>query len=63
MTKSELRKQRKAARAAGQTWNLERREDGGLEIVHERTPAQERQHEARMERWARKYMDSDPDWR
>ena len=63
MTKSELRKERKAARAAGQAWNIERREDGGLEIVRERTPAQERLHENRMERWARKYMDSDPDWR
>lgn len=63
MTKGEARKARKAARAAGQTFTIERREDSGLEIVAERTPAQERKHERTMERWARRHMDSDPDWR
>ena len=63
MTKSEARKARKTARAAGRTFTIERRPDGGLGYVAERTPAEERRHEARMERWARRYMDSDPDWR
>jgi len=63
VTKGELRRARKAARAAGQTFNIERRPDGGLEMVTERTPAQERKHERQMERWATRFMDSDPDWR
>ena len=63
MTKGEQRKARKAARAAGQTFNIERRPDGGFEMVVERTSALERKHEGTMEQWARRRMDSDPDWR
>ncbi len=55
MTKGEQRKARKAARAAGQTFNIERRADGGLEFVAERTAAQERRHDRAMHRWARRY--------
>jgi hypothetical protein len=61
--KGEARKARKAARETGVSMSVERRDDGGLEIVRTRTHRQERQHEARMDRWARRYMDSDPDWR
>jgi len=60
--KGKARAARKAARDAGQTFNIERRSDGGLEMVVERTAAQERKHERRMESWARR-IDSDPDWR
>ena len=63
MTKGELRKQRKAARAAGQAWTAEPRPDGSFEQVYERTSAQEHKHERAMERWATRWMDSDPDWR
>ena len=62
MTKGEARKARKAAREAGQDYTVERRPDGGLEIVQTRTVSQERRHERAMERWARR-IDSDPDWR
>lgn len=62
MTKGEARRARKAARAAGQAVSVERREDGGLELVTERTPAQERKHERNLERWVKR-IDSDPDWR
>jgi len=62
VTKGELRAARKAAKAAGQPWNVELAPDGLLQQVHERTAAQERKHERDMERWARRSMDSDPDW-
>jgi len=63
MTKGELRQARKAARAAGQDWRAAQREDGaGFEQVRQRTPVEERAHERRMERWARR-IDDDPDWR
>jgi hypothetical protein len=55
MTKGERRKLRKADRAAGRTFNIERRAGGGLELVAERTPAEERRHERAMHRWARRY--------
>ena len=61
-TKSEARARRKANRAASRPWNIETSPTGRLEIVTERTPAEERAHERRMARWARR-MDSDPDWR
>ena len=51
MTKGETRKQRKAARANGQPWNVELGDQGQLEQVPIRTTAQERAHERRMERW------------
>jgi hypothetical protein len=63
MTKSEQRRDRKAAAAAGRPWNIETAASGHLEIVCERTQAEERRHAARMDRWARRQMDSDPDWR
>jgi hypothetical protein len=55
MGKGEQRKARKAARAAGQSFSVERREDGGLEMVAARTAAQERKHERAMYRWAERY--------
>jgi hypothetical protein len=61
-SKGELRKARKAAKAAGQSWTVEVGPDGGFQQVQERTAAQERKHERAMERWGRR-MDSDPDWR
>ncbi len=62
MTKGEARAARKAATAAGESYTVERRADGGLEVVHQRTARAERAHERRMERWARR-IDFDPDWR
>ena len=53
MTKGDLRRLRKAARAAGRPWSVEAGESGP-EIVYERTPAEERRHERAMERWARR---------
>ena len=55
MTKGEQRAVRKAAAAAGQGWTVERRPDGGLEMVRHHTEAEESRHAARMERWARRY--------
>jgi len=55
MTKGEARKLRKQARAEGRTFNVERRVDGGLEMVAERTPAEERRHARSMHRWAVRY--------
>jgi hypothetical protein len=57
--KGRARAARKAARARGENWNLERGQDGGLEVVRERTPPEERAHERRMERWARRMADRD----
>lgn len=60
------RSARKAAAAAkrapemadhGDGWNIEMAEGGGLEIVRQRTPREERQHEARMARWVRQAYD------
>jgi len=56
MTEKGLARQaRKAARAAGTTLNIERRSDGGLVFVAERTATQERAHARRMYRWAKWY--------
>lgn len=55
MTKGELRKARKQARAEGRAWNIESSASGGLEIVRERTEAEERKHERAMNRWACRY--------
>jgi hypothetical protein len=52
--KGEARQARKAAVAAGRSWNVETRAGGGLEVVRERTAAQERRHARAMERWARR---------
>ena len=60
-TKGELRRARKAARAAGQGWNVELSMDGHYEMVRERTPAQERRHERTMDRWARHGGSGDDD--
>jgi hypothetical protein len=49
------RQARKSARAAGTALNIERRADGGLVFVAERTPAQEDAHARRMYRWAKRY--------
>ncbi|HXK37024.1 MAG TPA: hypothetical protein VJ553_05590 [Candidatus Paceibacterota bacterium] len=54
-TKGDIRRARKAARAAGESWTVERRPDGGLEMMQGRTAAQERAHATRMDRWARRY--------
>lgn len=43
LSKGEMRKLRKARKASGESWN------------GTRTPAQERKHERRMYRWARRY--------
>ena len=61
MTKGEIRKARKEAGAAGQTWDIETAEGGGMEIVHTRTPQEESRHCARMERWARYNYECDRD--
>ena len=59
MTKGEIRKARKEAAAAGQSWNIETAESGGLEIVRTRTQAEEYRYQVRMERWARDNYDRD----
>lgn len=61
MTRGEVRKARKAAREAGESWAVEH-EDGRTVVVRTRTEREERAHERRMDRWARR-IDSDPDWR
>ena len=55
MSKGELRKTRKAVKAAGRAWNVEQCENGGLRQVRERTPAEERAHSRAMARWVRRY--------
>ena len=52
MTKSELRKLRKQARADGQVVEFE---NGRPVMVTPRTAKQERQHAVRMHRWAKRY--------
>lgn len=56
-TKGQIRAERKAARAAGQPWNVEMAEAGGLEIVRSRTQAQERRHAGAMNRQAQREYD------
>jgi len=63
MSKGEMRKLRKTARAEGRGISFERSENGGFVTVREHTPAEERRHQDKMERWATRYMDSDQDWR
>lgn len=38
-------------------WSVERSDDGQLEVVRPRTSKQEREHERRMETWARRDND------
>jgi len=59
MTKGEIRKARKEAVAAGQSWNIEAAEGGGMAIVRERTPAEERRHRDGWDRWASRMADRD----
>jgi len=59
--KGELRAARKAAKAAGRSWNVEATETGGFRQVYERTPTQERKHARAMERYARFVYDNDRD--
>ena len=61
MTKGEIRKARKEATAAGQSWSIETAEGGGMEIVRTRTQQEEVRHCARMERWARYSYNYDRD--
>ena len=58
MTKGAIRKARKEAQAAGQSWNIETGSNGQPEIVRERTTGQERKHAIRMEKWARRHYES-----
>lgn len=57
MTKSELRKARRAARAAGKQLTgelmIEVSQSGHLEMVRTRSESEERAHEEHMSRWAR----------
>ncbi len=55
MSKGEQRKSRKAARAAGQPWNVELNDSGQPVVARTRTPRQERRHRTTMDRWARRY--------
>lgn len=54
MTKSELRKARRQAHAAGRDWSAIQ-EGGRLSIIEPRTPRAERRHARAMWRWAARY--------
>ncbi len=62
MTKGELRAQRKARQAAGQSWNVELNDNGQPEQVRPRTRSQERRHARAMDRWARRGGGDDFDY-
>ena len=63
MTKGEIRKARKLARAEGRPLTdelmIEHNSDGGLELVRARTQCEEYAHRRAMERWARENYDTD----
>jgi hypothetical protein len=61
LTAGQRRAARKAARAAGQTWNVETNASGQLEQVRTRTSAEESRHYDQMERAARRSADNDQD--
>lgn len=61
MTKGEVRAARKAAVASGRPWHIETSASGQLEIVRERTRAEEQRHQVRMHRWAQRSYDYDRD--